>query len=154
MTYLLGCGEREAVMTDATATDVLTVVEASEADLTVVNFWATWCAPCLEEFPAFVRVGKEFDEKVDVLFVSMDFPEERAAALSFVRKQGWEKPTLLKNEPDNAFITALHPDWTGALPATLVYGPGGELLDFWEGDTTYDELHAKVTRYLANEPRS
>jgi thiol-disulfide isomerase/thioredoxin len=151
---LAGCSEPEPVIESADAAKVMAAVQSADAPITLVNFWATWCAPCLEEFPAFVEIGREFDDEVDIVFVSMDFPEERESALAFVKEQGWNELSYLKDEPDNAFITAFHPDWTGALPATLVYGPGGELLEFWEGEVSHDELHAKVTRHLETLPRS
>ena len=133
----------------ATAEEILTDVRGRDAEVTVVNFWATWCVPCREEFPEFIRLGNDLaDEGVDVLFVSADFEEAQPQAQAFLDEQGVEAPSYLKRGKDDAFVRAFHEDWTGALPATILYGPGGDVRDFWEGKTTYDELRMRVEHVL------
>ena len=118
--------------------------------VTVVNFWATWCGPCREEFPAYVRLGKEFDSsRVSMHFVSMDFVGEEASVMAFLRDQGVRGVSYMRKGSDNAFIETVHPDWTGVLPATVLYGPGGKVLQFWQGEPVeFDELRARVTHVL------
>lgn len=126
-------------------------IAVSGEKITVVNFWATWCGPCREEFPAFVQLGKNFDTKgVDVVFVSMDFDDEQPAVTSFLASQGVKGVSYLRMGDDNTFINAIHEDWSGVLPATIIYGSGGTLLDFWQADTiSYDDLETRVVKLLS-----
>lgn len=133
----------------ATAEEILADVRGRDAEVTVVNFWATWCVPCREEFPEFIRLGKDLaSQGVDVLFVSADFEDALPQAQAFLNEQGVETPSYLKVGKDDAFVSAFHEDWTGALPATILYGPGGDVRAFWEGKTTYNELRSRVEAAL------
>ncbi len=118
-----------------TAQELLTRVRDGKAQVTVVNLWATFCQPCVEEFPDLVRLEKTYRDKgVRVFFVSVDFDSELPAVRRFLQKQGVTYPTFLKaQDDDNAFITALHPEWSGALPATFIYDARGRLRHFHEG---------------------
>lgn len=128
--------------------EMQTVIGQNEAPLTVVNFWATWCVPCREEFPYFVELGKEFGDEVDVLFVSMDFDDQYDAAVRFLEEQGVEGASYFKQGKDNAFINAFSEDWSGAIPATFLYAPQGRLVSFWEGKVSHGELQDRVRRAL------
>lgn len=133
----------------ATHTQILDAVAQNGAQITVLNFWATWCAPCVEEFPHFVRFGREFaDRGVQVTFVSVDFAEDRSAAQAFLAEQGVTERTFLKEGKSTPFVNGFSEDWSGAVPATFVYGPDGTLLDFWEEKTDYETLKRRVTRHL------
>lgn len=126
------------------------VIAEREATVTVVNFWATWCGPCREEFPDFVQLDRDYEEQgVDVLFVSMDFPDEQEAILDFLDQQGWQQLSYLRTGKDNAFIKAMHEEWTGVLPATFIYTRGGSLVHFSQGTPLhYDELVEYVAPHL------
>ena len=137
---------QSAEVLPVTYEELLSAIEDTEATATVVNFWATWCGPCREEFPAFVKLGKDFDtEGVRVLFVSMDFDDEVPEVQAFLEEQGWNQASYLRTGNDNEFIAALHQDWTGVLPATMVYDASGTLVDFWQGEPVeFEELHTRV----------
>lgn len=126
---------------EADAETILAYVEDNPADFKVVNFWATWCGPCIKEFPDLMAVDSAMaDRGVDVIFVSADFPEERPQVLEFLQSRGVDEVTFLKDEADDPFISAFSPDWTGSLPATVVYNPDDEIVQFWEGATTREAL--------------
>lgn len=132
---------------------VVGLVKASDAPAVVVNLWATWCAPCKEEFPTFVEVGRTYaDRGVELHFVSLDFPEESGAALDFLKSQGAPLPSWLKKGKDHAFITALHSEWSGALPATFIYDSEGRLRSFFEGQVDRPTLVGAVEALLAPAP--
>ncbi len=140
---------QSAVVTPATAEGILSAIRESPARVTVVNMWATWCGPCIEEFPDFVRLGKEYAGRgVAVIFVSTDFREERPSAEAFIRKQGWTTETYAMDEPDDAFINAFSREWSGAVPATFIYDESGDLSTFWEGKASYDELVDRISPIL------
>jgi len=131
--------------------DIMADVRSASADLTVVNMWATWCAPCIEEFPNFVRLAREdADRGLRVVFVSLDMPEDETLVAEFLKGQGWYARAYLKTGKDNEFINAFSTSWSGALPATFVYDASGALVDQWEsGPVSYEELARRVRdRYV------
>jgi len=111
----------------------------------VLNVWATWCAPCRQEFPDLVRLGREYGPRgMRLLLVSADFSDQASQAREFLKAQGVDFATFLKTGDDMKFIDRLDPRWTGALPATFVYDGRGRLRKFHEGRTTYAELEPLV----------
>ncbi|MEM7657745.1 MAG: TlpA disulfide reductase family protein [Bacteroidota bacterium] len=90
----------------------------------VVNFWATWCKPCVAELPYFEAFhAQAADQPVKVLLVSLDFPKQiETTLLSFVkRKELQSEVIVLLDGKYNQWIDQVSPDWSGAIPATLVF---------------------------------
>jgi thiol-disulfide isomerase/thioredoxin len=115
----------------------------------LVNFWASWCTPCVNEIPTFERIGEEFrDEKLKVLLVSLDFPGQIDARLMpFLEKNGINSEVLVLNDPDaNRWIDRVDQGWTGSIPATLIYNREDRL--FHEGEFFYEELKRIVEQKL------
>jgi thiol-disulfide isomerase/thioredoxin len=123
---------------------------ASHDDVTfVINFWATWCKPCVEEMPHFVQLAKEMDnEDVRFLFVSLDFRKNlEKGVVPFIRTRGIEDQVVMLNDPDaNSWIGQVNAEWSGAIPATLIYR--GNKREFHEKMLTYDELKSIVQSFL------
>lgn len=97
----------------------------------VINFWATWCKPCLEELPYFEAFNNEMqEEKVKVVLVSLDFPKQLESKLvPFVQKQQLKsKVVVLLDGKYNEWIDKVSVDWSGAIPATYIYRGGQHLL--------------------------
>jgi thiol-disulfide isomerase/thioredoxin len=112
----------------------------------VINFWATWCAPCRKELPLFEKIHTDFsDQKVRVLLVSLDFPNQAEKSLTaFISSNKITTPVILLNEPDpNAWIDKVDPSWSGALPATLIYKKSNRR--FFEKELTYDEISNSIS---------
>ncbi len=141
---------QEPVVEEVTIGQFQQILQDREAALKVVNFWATWCAPCLEEFPDFIRLGKDLaDQGVEVFFVSMDFEDEKPAVEAFLAEQGYSDTSYLRVGEDREFITAIQEAWTGALPATFLYSQNGSLVDFWQGTPVgYEALKERVLKVL------
>lgn len=113
----------------------------------VVNFWATWCKPCIEELPHFEQLRARYArQKVQVLLVSLDFPSKLDAKVRpFVQKQGLKSRVWLLNESDqNAYIDAIDPKWSGALPFTLVLNNARQRRQRFEQPLTLAELEKAV----------
>jgi thiol-disulfide isomerase/thioredoxin len=107
----------------------------------VINFWATWCKPCVEELPVFLKAASELkNEKVKFVFVSLDFPKYKDSRLiRFIQSHKIKELVILLNDPNsNRWINLVNPDWSGAIPATVIYK--GSDKTFIEGSLTYIEL--------------
>jgi thiol-disulfide isomerase/thioredoxin len=101
--------------------DLLKRIFNSSDTIYVVNFWATWCKPCVEELPAFEKLNAESQgQKLKVLLVSMDFLEDISKTVSFLKKNDYRSECVLLNEINgNVFIDKINKRWSGAIPATL-----------------------------------
>jgi thiol-disulfide isomerase/thioredoxin len=140
---------------DTDAAGVERAVRSARGDVVLVNVWATWCDPCRHEFPTLLRVRRELSTRgFRLILVSADFPDQRPKVMQFLARQGVGFKTFLKAENDMAFINALDPRWSGALPATFLYDRSGKLRDFWEGETDYKVLVTKVRALLDHPPQS
>jgi thiol-disulfide isomerase/thioredoxin len=111
----------------------------------IINFWATWCAPCRKEIPQFEQIHKDYsDDKVKVLLVSLDFPNQVEKSLkSFILSNKVTAPVILLNEPDaNSWIDKVDPSWSGALPATLIFRR--ENRKFFEKELSYEDIQNSI----------
>lgn len=112
----------------------------------VVNVWATWCRPCVEEFPEILEFAHKNQGNVKVMLVSADFSSRRDLVEKFLRERGVGFVTYLKQGSDEAFVEVLSPKWSGALPATFVFAPGGKLVSWFERQITKAELEDAVKK--------
>ena len=113
----------------------------------IVNFWATWCKPCVAELPEFEKLHTESkDKKIKVLLVSMDFKEELDKKLkTFLEKNKYTCEVVLLDEINgNDFINKVSESWSGAIPATLITKNNKSTQDFIEKKVTYDYLIEKI----------
>jgi thiol-disulfide isomerase/thioredoxin len=113
----------------------------------VVNFWATWCKPCLEELPAFEQLSaRHAHDKVKVVLVSLDFASKLETKVQpLVRQQRLASTVWLLNETDsNVFIDQVDPSWSGALPFTVVFNNARHRRQSFEQPLTPTELEAAL----------
>jgi len=123
-----------AVVVPAEASVVLARAQDGAAAVTVVNVWATWCAPCRAEFPALLAAIERHKPDARLVLYSADFEDQAAEVRAFLAERGVRDTVYLKTGDDQRFIETLHPTWSGALPATLVFDRAGRLSEFWEGE--------------------
>ena len=115
----------------------------------VVNFWATWCTPCVEELPYFEKLNADFkDKKVKVILVSLDMSKQVLTRLiPFIEKNKIQSEVVLLNDVDaDAWINKVDPSWSGALPATLIYN--AQKRKFFEQSFTYETLLTQLNTFL------
>ena len=89
----------------------------------VINFWATWCVPCVKELPYFEQATANYNsEEVEVILVSLDFSNQLASRLiPFIEKNDLQSTVILLDDPDaNSWIDKVSPEWSGAIPATVI----------------------------------
>lgn len=120
-------------------------VNSTSDSLFVVNFWATWCKPCVEELPDFKSVQREMNtQPVVFLFVSLDFKSQlNSRVLPFLKKQPLKEAWLLSSGNPDAWINRISPEWSGAIPATLFWRRS-ERVRFHEGSLSSSELRQAV----------
>ena len=115
----------------------------------VVNFWATWCKPCIKEMPYFEQIGADYkDQNVKVVFVSLDFPNYlEPKVIPFIAKNNIQSEVVLLDDTDaNTWIPKVSTEWSGAIPATVIYK--GSNSKFYERSFTYEELETEVKSIL------
>ena len=115
----------------------------------IVNFWATWCKPCIEELPYFEKANAEFkDNNVKVILVSLDMPSMWKSRLEpFVEKKGLQSEVVILDDPkQNTWIPKVSEEWGGGIPATLIYNKGKR--SFYERGFTYEELTAELNQFI------
>ncbi len=98
-------------------------------ELLLINFWATWCGPCVIEYPEFIEIQRMYGER-DFQFVSlsMDSPESEDKVLKFLKNKNSAVPNYLVDTDDKyAIIDVVKNDWDGSLPITLLIEPGGNV---------------------------
>jgi len=121
--------------------------------LRLVNFWATWCGPCITEFPDLVKINRSFRHRAFELFtVSANFPDEKKDVLAFLQKNQASNQNLLFADTDKyKLMAAFDPEWNGALPYTMLLGPKGEVLYQMQGPIDPLEVKRIIVKSLKED---
>jgi thiol-disulfide isomerase/thioredoxin len=120
----------------------------------LVNYWATWCDPCREEFPDLVKIDQEYRAKgLDFIAVSLDdLADINTGVPKFLRTMKATMPVYLLNVPDpEPVINAVDPRWGGAMPATFLYNSKGEVVYKCFGRVKTDELRAAIEKLVGSK---
>ena len=115
----------------------------------VVNFWATWCAPCIKELPHFEQLrAANAGKKVTVLLVSLDYASQLDKKVKpFVKQRGLKSEVVVLNETDpNEYIDKVDAKWSGALPFTLIVNNKSKQRLTFEKELSYAELTAALQK--------
>jgi len=161
LVFLAGCRpSAPATPTGLSLTDVaeydalLEDLGGLDARAVVVNVWATWCGPCIAEFPELIRYDEAMEGRgVEVRFLSVDDPTIRPDVMAFLEQRNWDEPSYLAMSQNvvDGLATAANWQWDGSIPISFIVADG-QVRDAWIGATTYDLIAARVDRVLAAAP--
>jgi thiol-disulfide isomerase/thioredoxin len=144
-------GAKNISVTPAGVATVKKAIAAQKGHVVVVNFWATWCVPCVQEFPDLVRLQQRHrGEGLVVMAVSADMKKDIKAKVSpFLTRQHADFPQFLQVSADpEDFINAFDPSWQGDLPRTFVYDKRGRLVKVLSGPQSRHAFEAAVKPLL------
>lgn len=130
--------------------NLLNRIHNTSDTLYIVNFWATWCKPCVAELPDFEKVNQEFkSSKVKILLVSIDFVEDIDKKLKpFLQKNNYSSEVVLLDETNgNDFINKVSTKWSGAIPATLITKNNNTVNEFFEKKLNYETLIELLNKF-------
>ncbi len=124
---------------------------ANDTDkLRVINLWATWCGPCVQELPEFVTMNRMYrHRKFELVTISLDDPDKKADALKLLTEKHVSATNYIAASDDrDAFAAALDKQWPGPVPYTLVIAPGGKVLYRHTGAIDPLEVRRAIVEYL------
>jgi thiol-disulfide isomerase/thioredoxin len=122
----------------------------------LVNYWATWCDLCREEFPDLVKIDNLYRSKgLDFIAITLDdLADINTTVPKFLRLMKARMPVYLLNVPDpDPAIHSVDPGWSGALPATFLYNNQGEVVYKQLGRIKPNELRAAINKVMSDECR-
>ena len=117
------------------------IIDQQKDALVVINFWSTWCVPCVKELPYFNELDSLYPQaNISMVFVSLDFPENLySKVVPLLRKKGISRPSYLLDEADpNIWMEKVNGNWGGSIPATLIIQK--DRREFYEGSFTRASL--------------
>ena len=131
-------------------TDHQKLVAENRGKVLLINYWATWCAPCRAEMPQLVKMEAALRDKgFRLVTVSADEPEQEGDAFNFLAKNHVPLPAYIrKSADDDKYINAVDPKWSGALPASFLYDRNGRKVKSYFGETNLQEMEAAIRKLL------
>jgi thiol-disulfide isomerase/thioredoxin len=148
MLSLLSCDQRPiAKVVTIDQEGLKQALVADNEKIKVINFWATWCAPCVEELPYFEKLNQKYDQ-VEVTLVSLDFPNKLTSQVVPYANQHKlvSNIVLLDDTRSHFWIPDVDENWSGAIPATLIFSKNERV--FFEKAFTFEELETEILKHL------
>ena len=129
-------------------------IRGHRGNVVLVDFWATWCPPCIEAFPRIVELHREYDELV-VVSVSMDDPKDAIGDVrEFLAEHDPPFPTYILDVPEyTPFVRAMSDEWEGGLPAMFIYGRDGKRRHGLLGEHSIEEIRSRIEPLLRENPQ-
>jgi len=126
------------------------ILKSNTGTVLLVDFWATWCAPCRQEMPLLSRLESRLkDKRFRLVTISADEPEQDPVAIEFLKKSGVTGAAYLRRaKDDDKFINSVDAKWSGALPALFLYDRQGTLVKSFVGETELSVIEAAIRKIL------
>ncbi len=138
---------------DDTALKNLLKRDGENAKPLLINFWATWCDPCREEFPELVKIDADYKGKIDFITISLDDSDEinREVPKFLVNMKANMPAYLLKTDNEEAAIASVTKDWQGGLPFTVLFNGKGEIAYIRQGKVKSEIVRGEIDKILLIE---
>lgn len=150
MMVLFSFGVKSQHVQSISKADLVALLSSRSDTIYVVNFWATWCKPCVEELPIFEKVHQDFaGKKVKVILISNDFKKQVEPKLKpFIKSKKIQSTVWWMNETDpNSWVNSVEPMWEGSLPATLIFRGSDQKRFFNEGQLSEQTILAIIQKF-------
>lgn len=148
-------GEQQAVAVNLASVDQLKALRknAGTGKLLLVDFWATWCAPCVAEFPELQKMYRMYRNRaIDIVTVSINTPDEKDMVLKFLNRQHAITKNFLLNSNDAAdAVSAFGTQWNGGVPFTALIGMNGELLYKTQGQMNVLDVERTILKNMPDD---
>jgi thiol-disulfide isomerase/thioredoxin len=136
--------------------DLLKRIHNTSDTTYIVNFWATWCKPCVAELPDFNKIDSVYKtQKIKVILVSLDFKEDVKLKLKpFIAKRKFKAEIIVLDEVNgNDFINKVSESWSGAIPATLITKNNNQISEFYEKKLSYEFIveRLQINKSILNQ---
>ena len=131
-----------------------TIIDHRNGSILFLNIWATWCKPCMEEFPDIIKLAEEYQKEkshVEFILVSADYPDEIDSQIIPFLKKFPSIPFrvyVADFESQEQFINSFNKEWSGAIPATFLYRADGSQAKMLLGQHSYDQFKKEVDLLL------
>jgi thiol-disulfide isomerase/thioredoxin len=135
----------------STKKDMDELMEANKGKVVLINFWATWCKPCVHEFPDLVKLYNDYKDKgFVVLFISVDVPDDvDSKVIPFLKNQNVDFTSYYNNfDKPEELINLIDKKWEGAIPSTYIYDKDGNLTKHILGSTSYNVFEKEIQKNL------
>lgn len=145
----LSCDERPIAHVEKIDQEGLKkVIQPDQDKIKVINFWATWCAPCVEEIPYFEDLGYRYQDQIEVILISLDEAQKIDEAVQpFLEENQIKSTVLLLDDPYAAeWIPLVDEHWDGAIPVTMIVSKDKK--QFYNKALTEDELENAINTFL------
>lgn len=132
--------------------ELMKMIDTSSTPL-VINFWASWCGPCVREIPWFEKNVAASDKKVKLVLVSIDFPDDYPKTIAaFVKKNGYHSEIFWLNETNaDVFCPKIDKSWDGAIPVTLMVNNKTRYRQFFGHQLPEERFILELRKLTASE---
>ncbi len=141
--------EKQVTLKDIDEAGIVELLANDSDKLRLINVWATWCGPCVQEYEEFVHMHRMFGGRdFEFVSISSDKTKRRDKALEILeQKHSALDNYIFTNEDKYALIEAIDPDWNGALPYTMLIEPGGDIAWRYQGDVDFHQLRKTIVEH-------
>lgn len=149
MTFFLAAHGQTKAPGDVPVAHLQKRVESASDTIFVVNFWATWCQPCVKEIPEFNKIPLTYkNQPVKVIMANLDFPNQKESrVVPFLKNNIVTHEVVMTITPRGGeWIDEIDSSWSGAIPATVIWHKGKK--HFHEGETNYEQMKEWIDRLL------